>query len=163
MMRFCTACGKELVPGNKFCTNCGKRVPIGVATPPPAPKMVTPPAPPQPPIQKATVPPPAQKVATPPQPPVPKVAAKAASVASAATSMARVFDIKASSQKGTWVASSWDMPALAKSSPTALLTRVKNFFIPANKLAYAWFLLPVLTTAITIISYIFHQIGQLFS
>lgn len=154
MMRFCTACGKELVPGNKFCTNCGKRVPIGVATPPPTPNVVTPPAPPQPPVQKMT---------TPPQPPVPKGAAKATSVASAATSMAKVFDIKASCQKGAWVASSWDMPTLAKSSPTALLTRVKNFFIPANKLAYAWFLLPVLTTAITIISYIFHQIGQLFS
>lgn len=75
--------------------------------------------------------------------------------------MARSFDIMASNQKGEWVASTWQ-PTLPASS-TSLTTKVKNFFIPQRKLAYAWFLLPVLTTVFTIVSYVVHVVGRLFS
>ena len=150
-MAYCTQCGKPLTPGTKFCTNCGTKVPIGVATTSPtAQKTVAPP-------------PPVAPEPTPPQPPTPQVTTKVARTASAAASMAKVLDIQASNQKGEWVAANWDMPALATTSPTSLMANIKNFFIPQRKLAYAWFLLPVLTTAITIISYIFHLIGKLFS
>lgn len=95
---------------------------------------------------------------TPSQPPVAKTVAK---VASAATSMVRGIDIMASNKKGEWVASSWQ-PALPTSS-TSLVSKVKNFFTPQHKLAYAWFLLPVLTTVVTIVSYIIHSISRLFT
>lgn len=137
-MAFCTQCGQQLKPGQKFCTKCGKKVP----------EAMTSPAAPQAAMQA-------------PPPIVPQMA-QAASAATS-NSLANVLNIKASNQTGEWVVSSWDMPALAQSAPTPLLTRIKQFFIPANKLAYLWGLLPVLTTAVTIISYIFHLIGRLFS
>ena len=95
---------------------------------------------------------------TPSPSPVAKTVAK---VASAATSMVRGIDIMASNKKGEWVASSWQ-PALPTSS-TSLVSKVKNFFTPQHKLAYAWFLLPVLTTVVTIVSYIIHSISRLFT
>ena len=67
----------------------------------------------------------------------------------------------ASNKKGEWVASSWQ-PTLSASS-TSLVTKVKSFFTPQHKLAYAWFLLPVLTTVVTIATYIIHSISRLFS
>ena len=73
-----------------------------------------------------------------------------------------VFDIKALGTKGSWVASSWDIPSVAKASTTSWVSKVKDFFIPQHKLAYLWFLLPVVTTHFTFVSYIFHQIGKLF-
>ena len=93
-----------------------------------------------------------------PPPPVSKTFAK---IANAPTSMVRGIDIMASNQKGEWVASSWQ-PTLSASS-TSLGTKVKNFFTPQHKLAYAWFLLPVITILITIASYIIHSISQLFT
>lgn len=95
---------------------------------------------------------------TPSQPPVAKTVTK---VASAATSMVRGIDIMASNKKGEWVASSWQ-PTLPTSS-TSLVSKVKNFFTPQHKLAYAWFLLPVLTTVVTIVYYIIHSISRLFT
>lgn len=95
---------------------------------------------------------------TPSPSPVAKTVAK---VASAATSMVQGVDIMASNKKGEWVASSWQ-PALPTSS-TSLVSKVKNFFTPQHKLAYAWFLLPVLTTVVTIVSYIIHSISRLFT
>jgi len=123
---------------------------------PPAPPVAI--APPQPPMQQTAPPPPPTQSATPPPPPVAKTVAKAAS---AATSMVRGFDIMASNTKGEWVASSWQ-PTLSASS-TSLVTKVKSFFTPQHKLAYAWFLLPVLTTVVTIATYIIHSISKLFS
>lgn len=173
-MAFCTQCGKPLTPGQKFCTNCGKPTPRAVAAPPPptltmapppvVPPPVTPPAPmaPPPPPTAQMVPPPVapQIVTTPPTPaqamtPPPTPVAQAAK---STPSMPRSIDIMASSKKGEWVASSWTPTLRTASSP---LTAVKNFFTPAHKLAYAWFLLPVLTTVVTIGSYIFHLIGRL--
>lgn len=75
--------------------------------------------------------------------------------------MVRGIDIMANNKKGEWVASSWQ-PTLSNSS-TSFITKVKNFFTPQHKLAYAWFLLPVLTTTVTIASYIIHCISRLFS
>lgn len=95
---------------------------------------------------------------TPSSSPVAKTVAK---VASASTSMVRGIDIMASNKKGEWVASSWQ-PALPTSS-TSLVSKVKNFFTPQHKLAYAWFLLPVLTTVVTIVYYIIHSISRLFT
>ena len=135
-MAFCTKCGKPLMAGQKFCTNCGQKVSVQMEAPPP-------------PVQKAVAPPP---------PPVSKTFAK---IANAATSMVRGFDIMPSNKKGEWVASSWQ-PTLSASS-TSLVTKVKSFFTPQHKLAYAWFLLPVLTTVVTIATYIIHSISKLFS
>ena len=176
-MAFCTKCGKQLAAGQKFCTYCGQQVSVVMATPPqpptpnvapPPPPMqqtVIPPAPPvqqtaptPPPVQQTAPPPPSVQSVTPPPPPVAKTVAKAAS---AATSMVRGFDIMASNKKGEWVASSWQ-PTLSASS-TSLVTKVKSFFTPQHKLAYAWFLLPVLTTVVTIATYIIHSISKLFS
>ena len=154
-MAFCTKCGKPLMAGQKFCTNCGQKVSVQMeAPPPPVQKAVAPPPPPQ-----VAVRPPAPPVAVvPPPPPVSKTFAK---MANAPTSMVRGIDIMASNQKGEWVASSWQ-PTLSASS-TSLGTKVKNFFTPQHKLAYAWFLLPVITILITIASYIIHSISQLFT
>lgn len=156
-MAFCTNCGQPLAPGQKFCTKCGQKV-AEAMTPPPAPQAAINPAPQvasAAPAPKSTVKMPAF------------ITQKAAQVASASAAMkggaGNLFDIKAISQKGEWVASSWDMPTLVNTTPTSWMTRIKNFFIPEKKLAYAWFLLPVLTTVFTIIYYIFHLIGKLFS
>ncbi len=164
-MAFCTKCGKPLTAGQKFCTYCGQQVSVVMETPPqpPMPKVAPPPPPqavvrpPAPPAAVVPPPPPVQKTAPPP-PPVAKTVAKAAS---AATSMVRGIDIMASNTKGEWVASTWQ-PTLPTSS-TSLVSKVKNFFTPQHKLAYAWFLLPVLTTMVTIASYIIHCISRLFS
>ncbi|MBR3618716.1 MAG: zinc ribbon domain-containing protein [Bacteroidaceae bacterium] len=128
-----------------FCTNCGQRLMPGqkfctkcgkkvieVVTPTPAPQAVTPP--------------PAPQAITQPSP----------------QAKGNVFDIKALGTKGSWVASSWDIPSVAKASTTSWVSKVKDFFIPQHKLAYLWFLLPVVTTHFTFVSYIFHQIGKLF-
>ena len=154
-MAFCTKCGKPLAAGQKFCTNCGQKVSVQMEAPPP------------PPVQKTTPPPPPQVAVRPPAPPVavvpppPPVSKTFAKIANAPTSMVRGIDIMASNQKGEWVASSWQ-PTLSASS-TSLGTKVKNFFTPQHKLAYAWFLLPVITIVITIASYIIHSISQLFT
>lgn len=150
-MAFCTQCGQPLIPGMKFCTKCGKKVPDAMVTPPAASQMAAP--------QTMTPPVASQAAMQAPPPIVPQ----AAQVTPASNPLARVFDIQANNQPGSWAASRWDMPALVNASPTSLLTRIKNFFIPANKLAYLWGLLPVLTTLFTILSYIFHLIGKLFS
>lgn len=167
-MAFCTQCGQPLTPGAKFCIKCGKRVPMAAAAPPPPPIMQSPAAPrvvPPPPI---ATPPATPRVAPPPPPTVPQAVVKpptpavrpVAKAASAATSMAKGANIMASKQKGDWVAASWTPTIQTSSSP---LTAVKNFFTPQHKLAYAWFLLPVLTTMFTIGSYLFHLVGRLFA
>lgn len=192
-MAFCTQCGQPLTPGLKFCTKCGKKVPEKMVTPPAAPPVCPPAAPkapeaamqtpppfvPQAPQAAMQAPPPfvpqppqAAMQAPPPFVPLQPQAAmqtpppfmpQAARAASAYNSLARVFDIPASNQPGSWMASCWNMPALRPASPTSLLTSIKNFFTPTNKLAYAWFLLPVLTTAFTIILYFFRLISKIFS
>ena len=154
-MAFCTQCGQPLIPGMKFCTKCGKKVPEAMVTPPAAPQMATSPVAPQ-----AMTPPVVPQAAMQAPPPI---VPQAAQVPPASNPLARVFDIQANNQPGSWTASSLDMSVFVNASSTSLLTRIKNFFIPANKLAYLWGLLPVLTTLFTIISYIFHLIGKLFS
>ena len=154
-MAFCTQCGQPLIPGMKFCTKCGKKVPDAVVTPPAAPQTMTPPVAPQ-----AMTPPVVPQVAMQAPPPI---VPQAVQVTPASNPLARVFDIRANNQPGSWTASSLDRSAFVTATPTSLLTRIKNFFIPANKLAYLWGLLPVLTTLFTILSYIFHLIGKLFS
>ena len=184
-MAFCTKCGQPLAPGLKFCTKCGQKVPEAVTSA--APPVTPPPAPPVTPSvsqvgpQTSRVVPPTPQMAPPPVPqpamtaPAAKPAVKmpsfitpkAAQVANASVAVngnaGNIFNIRALSQKGEWVASSWDMSALVKPRPASLTARIKSFFTPKNKLAYAWFLLPVLSIIFTIISYIFHLIGKLFS
>lgn len=129
-----------------FCTQCGQALMPGQKfctrcgkKVPEA--MVTPPTPSQ-----VVTPPAPSQVMTPPAPP-----------------STRAFDSKAANQKGAWVAASWDIPSLSPTSPTPLLTRIKDFFIAEHKLAYAWFLLPFIVTHFTMVSYVFHLIGKLFS
>ncbi len=139
--------------------------PVQGITPPSQVQRGTPPPPLQrqtPPTQRLTPPPPPQPAVTlsvnrpavPPSAPFERTVSKAATTL---TSMIGGSNIMASDKPGEWVVSSWE-PTLPPSF-TSLSSKVKNFFIPERKLAYAWFLLPVATIAYTIFSYISYLIG----